>query len=117
MYYFYPVVTGYGPQACHMEDVALGLLIEHLTDKGFELAESYVAWKEDPESDEARVFSEGYLHMRTCLYGEFADSNFFEIAFVNVTNEIEQYESDFHELIAVALNDQVTFRVLSDAIL
>lgn len=36
--------------------------------------------------------------MRTCLYGEFQDSEDFEVGFVDVTDELDDYMSEFHEL-------------------
>jgi hypothetical protein len=36
--------------------------------------------------------------MRTCLYGEFQDSEDFEVGFVDVTDELDDYMSEFHKL-------------------
>lgn len=36
--------------------------------------------------------------MRTCLYGEFQDSEDFEVGFVDVTDELDDYMSEFYKL-------------------
>ncbi|SIS53714.1 MAG: hypothetical protein C9355_11755 [Thalassolituus maritimus] len=41
---------------------------------------------------------EASRHMRTCLYGEFQDSEDFEVGFVDVTDELDDYMSEFHKL-------------------
>jgi hypothetical protein len=47
---------------------------------------------------------EASRHMRTCLYGEFQDSEDFEVGFVDVTDELNGYMSEFHDLIANLAN-------------
>ena len=55
--------------------------------------------------------------MRTCLYGEFQDSEYFDVGFVEVTDELDDYMSEFPELIAVSPEDLSKILVLEQACL
>ena len=55
--------------------------------------------------------------MRTCLYGEFQDSEYFDVGFVEVTDALDDYMSEFHELIAVSPENASKVRTLEQACL
>jgi hypothetical protein len=50
-----------------------------------------------------------------CLYGEFQDSEEFEVGFVDVTDELDHYINEFHELIAVSPEDPSRIRIFEQA--
>ena len=58
---------------------------------------------------------EASRQMRTCLYGEFQDSEDFEVGFVDVTDELDHYINEFHELIAVSPEDPSRIRIFEQA--
>jgi len=112
MRYFYLVVDGFGPVACHMEEVAKGLLCDYISGRGYEVSDCFVAFEEGTDEVAAKIYLEAFRHMRTCLYGEFQDSEDFEVGFVDVTDELDDYMSEFHELIAVSPTDSVKIEIL-----
>ena len=112
MRYFYLVVDGFGPVACHMDEVAKGLLRDYISGRGYEVDECFVAFETGTDEAAAKVYLEAFRHMRTCLYGEFQDSEYFEVGFIDVTDELDDYMSEFHELIAVSPADSVKIEML-----
>lgn len=117
MRFYYLVVDGYGPQASHMNEVARTLLIDYVNGEGYEVSDCFVAYETDKDSAVADVYLEAYRQMRTCLYGEFQDSEYFEIGFIDVTDELESYENERTELIAVDESEVLKLGVLNGALL
>ena len=117
MRYFYLVVDGFGPIACHMEEVAKGLLCDYIYDRGYEVSDCFIAFEAGSDETAAKIYLEAFRHMRTCLYGEFQDSEYFDVGFVEVTDELDDYMSEFHELIAVCPEDVSKVRILEQACL
>ena len=117
MRYFYLVVDGFGPVACHMEEVAKGLLCDYIYDRGYEVSDCFIAFEAGSDEAAAKIYLEAFRYMRTCLYGEFQDSEYFDVGFVEVTDELDDYMSEFHELIAVSSEDLSKIRILEHACL
>lgn len=115
MRYFYLVVDGFGPVACHMEEVAKGLLCDYISGRGYEVSDCFVAFEEGKDEVAAKIYLEAFRHMRTCLYGEFQDSEYFDVGFVEVTDALDDYMSEFHELIAVSPENASKVRTLEQA--
>ena len=115
MRYFYLVVDGFGPVACHMEEVAKELLCDYISARGYEVSDCFVALEEGTDETAAKIYLEAFRHMRTCLYGEFQDSEDFEVGFVDVTDELDHYINEFHELIAVSPEDPSRIRIFEQA--
>jgi hypothetical protein len=53
--------------------------------------------------------------MRTCLYGEFQDSEYFDVGVVEVTDALDDYMSELYELIAVSSENTSKSRTLDQA--
>ena len=117
MRYFYLVVDGFGPVACHMEEVAKGLLCDYIYDRGYEVSDCFVAFEAGINETAAKIYLEAFRHMRTCLYGEFQDSEYFDVGFVDVTDELDTYQNEMHELIVVSDEDKLSVQVLMTACL
>lgn len=117
MRYYYLVVDGYGPQASHMNEAARNLLMSYVNSEGYDVGDCFVAYETDPGSVMACVYLEGYRQMRTCLYGEFQDSEWFEVSFIDVTQDLESYENERSELIVVEESEFGKIRVLNGALL
>ncbi|MBN58265.1 MAG: hypothetical protein CMI04_11230 [Oceanospirillaceae bacterium] len=79
MRYFYLVVDGFGPIAGHMEEVAKGLLCDYIYDQGYEVSDCFIAFEAGTNETAAKIYLEAFRHMRTCLYGEFQDSEYFDV--------------------------------------
>ena len=112
MRYFYLVVDGFGPVACHMGEVAKGLLCDYISDRGYEVSDCFIAFEAGSGETAAKIYLEAFRHMRTCLYGEFQDSEYFDVGFFEVTDELDDYMSELHELIAVNPVDSAKIEVL-----
>ena len=65
MRYFYLVVDGFGPVACHLEEVAKGLLCDYISARGYEVSDCFVAFEEGKDEVSAKIYLEAFRHMRT----------------------------------------------------
>ena len=100
-----------------MNEVARTLLISYVINRGYDVVECFVAYETERDSVMAGVYLEGYRQMRTCLYGEFQESEFFEVGFIDVTQDLESFENERSELIAVEESEIRKLSVLNNALL
>tara|TARA_B100000029_G_scaffold392983_1_gene390131 strand:- start:43705 stop:43974 length:270 start_codon:yes stop_codon:yes gene_type:complete len=62
-----------------MEEVAKGLLCDYIYDQGYEVSDCFIAFEAGTNETAAKIYLEAFRHMRTCLYGEFQDSEYFDV--------------------------------------